>query len=93
MKQNPNSGRSSLLGLAGGYLAYQAWELLQSWRNREPSSMPEGWLLVFVVLFGAGGIALMVYALRLWMRGRENKEDSSGDSQEKETDQDGNRWK
>ena len=93
MKQNPNSTRSTMLGLAGGYLVYQAWEMLQNWRKGVPTSMPEGWILLFIVLFGGGGIALMVYALRLWMRGRENKEKSAGDLPEKNTDQDEKTWK
>lgn len=59
-----NKTRSSLIGVAGGYLAYLGWQLFQD-RLAPETAMPQGVSILFAVLFALSGAALMVYAFRL----------------------------
>ena len=75
---NNGKTRASLLGIAGGYIAYLAFELFQK-RNDAGSSMPPFVRILFIALFGICGIGLVVYAIRLWYKAARD-----GDEEEKE---------
>lgn len=68
---NPNGNRSMLLGVVGGYLIYLAYDMFRSLRAGEPTSMPTALLIIFIILFAAIGAALLVFAWKVWKKGRE----------------------
>mgnify|MGYP007070072091 CR=1 FL=1 len=72
---NPNTNRSMLMGVVGGYLIYLAYELARDLIKGVPSQMSPALTMVVVILFGGIGAALLVYAWKLWKRGREGTEE------------------
>jgi len=62
------------MGIAGGYLIYLAYELYRG-RSDTSSSMSPAVQVLFIVLFGILGAALIVYAVILWRRSRNPKEE------------------
>lgn len=70
--------RTSLLALAGVYLVYLAWEMLNTMRKGETEMQP--WLsIVFISFFSLAGIGIMIFAWRVW-----RKEKEKGPEEEKE---------
>ena len=66
--------RSYILGIAGGYLIYLAYQLFENWNNPDAGMSP-GVRILFISLFVLLGIGLMIYAFRLWKAAdREEKE-------------------
>ncbi len=62
--------RTSLLALAGVYLIYLAWEMLNTMRKGETDMQP--WLsVVFIVFFVLTGIGIMIFAWRVWRKEKE----------------------
>ena len=76
---NKNTGRSSILALAGGYLIYMAYELLKSLLANEPTTMPRALQITVIVLFTGIGIAVLVYAWKVWKKGREDQDQNPVD--------------
>ena len=58
--------RSYLMGIVGGYLIYIAYELCLN-RNDQNTTMTPAARIAFIVFFGLVGIALLVFAFRLWV--------------------------
>ena len=82
--RNPNTGRSSIFAVVGGYLLYMAYEMLKNLINNVPTTMPRFVLILFIVLFAVIGIGLLVFAWRLWMKGREDQDKNPLDLEEQE---------
>ena len=59
--------RASLIGIAGAYLVYTAYQLFQG-REDPQTTMSPAMMILFIALFALAGCALMVYAVRLWLR-------------------------
>lgn len=57
--------RSYLMGIVGGYLIYIAYELFSN-RNDQNTTMTPAARIAFIVFFVLVGIALLVFAFRLW---------------------------
>ena len=71
--------RSTLLGVIGAYLAYLGYDLFQT-RGDADTTMTMPIRILFIVLFGLAGIALMVYSILLWKRSlKEEKEEKPDD--------------
>ena len=71
--------RASLIGIAGAYLIYTAYQLFQG-RNDPGSTMSPAVMILFIVLFVLAGGALIVYAVLNWMRaGKDSGRDDDGD--------------
>ena len=62
---NNGRTRSSIMGIAGGYLLYIAYQLFQG-RNDPESEMNPIVMYFFIVFFVAAAIGLFVYAWKLW---------------------------
>ena len=66
------------MGVVGGYVLYLAYQLFQD-RNT-PSSMSMGLRTFFIAFFAVAGIALVIYAFRIWLiadrKEREEKDDT-----------------
>ena len=69
---NPNTGRSSIFAIVGGYLIYMAYEILKGMIDRIPTTMPRAIQILVIVLFTAIGITLLVFAWIAWKKGRDN---------------------
>ena len=66
--------RSYILGIAGGYLLYLAYQLFENWNNPD-AGMSQPVRILFIALFVLLGIGLMIYAIHLWkVADREEKE-------------------
>ena len=70
------------MGVVGGYLLYTAYELFKG-RGDPDTTMQPVVIILFIVLFAAAGVALLVYAWRLWKRGameekQQKPEDKNG---------------
>ena len=66
--------RSYVIGVAGGYLLYLAYQLFENFNNPD-AGMSQTVRILFIVLFVLIGIGLMVYAFRIWKDAdREEKE-------------------
>jgi hypothetical protein len=81
---NPSTGRASLFAVAGGYVIYLAYELLKNLIDNVPTTMPR-WLQIFVIiLFAGAGGALLVFAWRVWKKGREDQDENPVDLEAQE---------
>ena len=69
-----SNARSGLMALAGGYLLYLAWEMVQGMKTGE-STMAPGLTIAFCALFVLGGIAVIVYAYLIWKKSRSGEEE------------------
>ena len=72
---------ATLLALAGGYLLYLAYQLLQSYLAGS-QDMSRALFILCIALFAVAGVGVLVYAFRTWRRekqagGREDSDDSS----------------
>ena len=70
----PSAGRASIFAVVGGYLLYMAYELLQNLINNVATTMPRFLQILFIVLFAVIGAGLLVYAWRIWRKGREDQD-------------------
>ena len=71
------NNRAWLMAAAAVYLLYTAYGLFQG-RNDPETTMAPALAVLFAVLFSAAALALLIYAVRLWKRGRnEENEDRS----------------
>ena len=71
---NPNTGRSSIFAVVGGYLIYMAYELLKNLIDNVPTTMPRFLQILFIVLFAVIGLFLLISAWKLWKQGREDRD-------------------
>lgn len=76
---NQNTGRSSLIAIAGGYVLYLAYELLKSLIDNAPTTMPRVVQILAIVFFAAAGISLLVFAWKIWKKGREDQDQNPVD--------------
>ena len=76
---NQNTGRSSLMAIAGGYVLYLAYELLKSLIDNERTTMPRVVQILAIVFFAAAGISLLVFAWKIWKKGREDQDQNPVD--------------
>lgn len=72
---------ATLLALAGGYLLYLAYQLLQSYLAGS-QDMSRALFILCIALFAVAGAGVLLYALRTWLRdkqaaGREDSDDPS----------------
>ncbi len=82
---NPNSNRSMIFAVVGGYLLYLAYDMFKGLRDGEATTMPTWLLVVFIVLFAAIGAALIVFAWKYWKKGREGREEDRVEIPEEES--------
>ena len=77
--------RSYLMGIAGGYLLYIAYQLFES-RGDQNTTMSPALRIIFIVFFVLAGIGLMVFAFRLWFAAnkaeKEKKEEAPPESED-----------
>ena len=80
MKKN----RSYLMGIVGGYLIYLAYQLYETIGDTNTTmTMPVR--ITFIAFFVLAGIALLVFAFRLWFAAdKEEKENKPEQAQENE---------
>ena len=76
---NQNTGRSSLMAIAGGYVLYLAYELLKSLIDNESTTMPRVVLILAIIFFAAAGVSLLVFAWKIWKKGREDQDQTPVD--------------
>ena len=81
---NPNTGRSSIFAVVGGYLIYMAYEILRDMINDVPTTMSRFLRILVIVLFTGMGITLLVFAWRFWKKGREDQDKNPVDLEEQE---------
>ena len=68
-----------LYGVVGGYLIYLAYELGKNLIDNVPTTMPR-WLHILAVAAFAGiGVTLLVFARKMWKKGREDKDENPVD--------------
>ena len=71
---NPNTGRSSIFAVAGAYLVYLAYGLLKNLIDQVPTTMPRFVQILAIVFFTGAGVALVIFAWRIWKKGREDQD-------------------
>ena len=71
---NTSSGRASLIAIAGGYMIYLAYGLLKNLLDNVPTTMPRAIQILAVIFFIGAGIALVVFAWKIWKKGREDQD-------------------
>ena len=71
---NNSTGRSSLFAIVGGYLIYMAYELLKNLIDDIPTTMSRFVQILFIVLFTGIGITLIVFAWKVWKKGKEDQD-------------------
>ena len=76
---NQNKSRASLIGIAGGYLIYLAYELMKNLIDDVPTTMPHWTAILAIVFFAVIGVVLLVYAYRIWKKGKEEQDGNSAD--------------
>ena len=81
---NPNTGRSSIFAVVGGYLIYMAYEILRDMINDVPTTMSRFLRILVIVLFTGIGITLLFFAWRFWKKGREDQDQNPVDLEEQE---------
>ena len=71
---NNKQNRSYLYGVVGGYLLYLAYELFAAREDPNTTMTPAvRWL--FVGLFIVAGVFLLIWAPRLWIAARKEKDE------------------
>ena len=73
--------RAGLLGVAGLYMLYISWELFQS-RNETDTTMTPTARWLFIILFVAASVFVLVYAWRAWKQSRQEEENPQPDDDE-----------
>ncbi len=81
---NPNAGRSSIFAVVGAYLIYLAYGMLKDMINHVPTTMPQFLLILAIVLFTGIGITLLIYAWKLWKKGKEDQDQNPLDLEDQE---------
>ena len=81
---NPSTGRASLFAVAGGYVIYLAYELLKNLIDNVPTTMPRWLQILAIILFAGAGGALLVFAWRVWKKGREDQDENPVDLEAQE---------
>lgn len=71
---NQNTGRASIFAVVGGYLIYMAYELLKNLIDDIPTTMSRFVQILFIVLFTGIGITLIVFAWKVWKKGKEDQD-------------------
>ena len=71
-----NSGktRSTLLGVVGAYLIYLAYQLFEG-RAETDTAMTPAARIAFIVFFAIAGAAVLVYALNVWKKSKDEDEE------------------
>lgn len=67
------------MAIAGGYVLYLAYELLMSLIDNERTTMPRVVQILAIVFFAAAGITLLVFAWKIWKKGREDQDQNPVD--------------
>lgn len=65
--------RSYLMGVVGGYLIYQAYQIYQNMNDPDAGMSPAMRILV-IILFTMIGLALIVYGVILWKKSDKEEE-------------------
>ena len=73
---NNSTGRSSLMAIAGGYMIYLAYELLKNLLDNVSTTMPRAVQILAIVFFAGAGITLLVFAWKIWKKGREDQDEN-----------------
>ena len=81
---NPNAGRSSIFAVVGAYLIYLAYGMLKDMINHVSTTMPQFLLILAIVLFTGIGITLLIYAWKLWKKGKEDQDQNPLDLEDQE---------
>ena len=81
---NPNTGRSSIFAVVGAYLIYMAYGMLKDLIDKVPTTMPQIVQILFIILFTGIGITLLVFAWKVWRKGREDQDKSPVDLEDKD---------
>ena len=77
---NKDKTRSGLFGVAALYLLYQAYGLFESRGDTDTTMKPTARIL-FISLFVLAAAALLVYAVRLWLKAlRDEKQPPEDDT-------------
>ena len=76
---NSSTNRSMLYGIVGGYLIYLAYELLKNMIDNVPTTMPRWLQISAIILFAGAGGALLIFAWRVWKKGREDQDENPVD--------------
>ena len=82
----PNMGRSSIIAVVGGYLIYMDYEMLRDLINHVPTTMPQFLQILVGALFTGIGITLLVFAWKLWKKGREDQDQNPVDLDKQEAE-------
>ena len=77
MKKNAQT-HATLLALVGGYVLYIAWQLFDGLQSGAEDIAPAA-AIAAIVFFTVAGIAVLVYAWRVWRHAPKDGEDSPGD--------------
>ena len=72
---NQGKTRSSLFGIAGGYLCYLAYDLYHGY-NEQNTTMSRPVMYLFAALFVLAGAALIIAAVRLWINAGKDGEET-----------------
>lgn len=72
---------SALLALVGGYMLYIAYELISRMRSGSDEMSPAAAIL-FGALFAAAGVAVILYAWKVWKNGKTREKQSNAPSNE-----------
>lgn len=71
-KINPST-HATLLAVVGGYLIYIAYQLMTG-MDESAGAMSLPVAIFFTVFFAVAGLAVIVYAVRLWKQAQKEKE-------------------
>ena len=74
------------MAIAGGYMIYLAYELLKNLLDNVPTTMPRVVQILAVIFFTGAGIALLVFAWRIWKKGREDQDQNPVDLEKQEAE-------
>lgn len=74
------------MAIAGGYIIYLAYELLKNLLDNVPTTMPRAVQILAIILFAGAGCALLVFAWKLWKKGREDQDQNPVDLESQEAE-------
>ena len=66
--------RAGLMAIAGLYMFYIAYQLIQG-RNDPDTTMTPALFVIFIILFIAAGLGVLFYAWRIWKHRDDGKDE------------------
>ena len=86
---NANRNRALLMAVVGGYVLYLAYDLLKNLIDGNRGTMSVPVFILSITFFTVAGVALLIYAWKVWKGPRDEDPVTIGDEEEEKKEEAG----